>query len=184
MNADTIEINTLTASGFTYTSTDFLDLAEALVNQAKINFKGKNEKIEAHVWAYIEQGYECLSCDLFTHGDVKLTMPIIITAAEEYDFSVIDEPDVKNMVEALHLTRLIVSALKATVRVGKHQNETNDSLFNKPFEKGQTNAAIDLTFDDNKPEAIMVLPAIKSFFIKNVFNAGITQIMKTGRHFT
>ena len=90
-------------------------------------------------------------------------MPIIITAAKEYDFSVTDEPDVRNMTEALHLSGLIVSALNATIRVGLHKNETNESLFVKPFDKGQTNAPIDLTFGNQEANVKVELAAIDGF---------------------
>ncbi|EPT2759202.1 hypothetical protein ACVP6W_003485 [Vibrio cholerae] len=71
-------------------------------------------------------------------------MPITISIADEVDFEVWDEPTVVDMTEAIHLSGLLISALNADVIVGRHDNETNESLLAAPLKKSQTNGCIDL----------------------------------------
>jgi hypothetical protein len=75
-----------------------------------------NHQIKAHVWPYREQGSEMVSLDLYADGiEEREWMPVIITAADCNDFSVVDEPDVVDVSEALHLVSLLSKELDLEV---------------------------------------------------------------------
>lgn len=136
------EVSKQPASGFTETNTELHKCAGAIVKHAK-NFTGQPT---AYIWAYREQGREFLSCDICF--DNNKWIPITICAEGEYSFhysnTICDEPDVSDMAEAIHLAGIITSALDAKIILGRHQNEVNHDVLQRPLESGETNGCINL----------------------------------------
>ena len=107
-------VSELDASGTTQSTQDIQKAVERLAALARDKFG--SEKIKAHVWPYREQGYEMVSLDLYVDGiDERDWMPVIITAVNCNDFSVVDEPDVVDISEALHLVGLLSKKLDLDV---------------------------------------------------------------------
>lgn len=135
-------LSELPPSGFTFTNSELHKAAKVIIGKAR-EFFGSTP-VSAHLWAYRRSEDEYLSCDFFVPDNLKLTMPITISIADEADFEVWDEPIVVDMTEAIHLSGLLISALNAHVFVGRHDNEINESLLAAPLKEGETNGSIDL----------------------------------------
>ena len=107
-------VSELDASGTTQSTQDIQKAVEKLAIMARDKFG--NHQIKAHVWPYREQGSEMVSLDLYVDGiEEREWMPVIITAADCNDFSVVDEPDVVDVSEALHLVSLLSKKLDLEV---------------------------------------------------------------------
>ncbi|MCL6336287.1 hypothetical protein EXT65_21065 [Pectobacterium carotovorum subsp. carotovorum] len=139
--AELIKLSHLEPSGFTETNKELHDCAGKIVKKAKEKFK--DEPVITKVWAYRFGGYNMISCDLFTQ-DRSVTMPVTISAVERQMLDDLDEPDVFDMAEAVHLVGLITQALDATVIVGLGRNEINPHVLAQPLGEGHTNGAINL----------------------------------------
>tara|TARA_B100000614_G_scaffold219761_1_gene206078 strand:+ start:718 stop:1164 length:447 start_codon:yes stop_codon:yes gene_type:complete len=143
--ATTVKNSDLPASGFTRTNTKLHQWAKHLVLKARSMFGG--DEIFAAVWAYREQGYDHLSCDLF-NKDKSKSLPVTICSCGEYYFQDVKggtaEADVHDMPEAIHLAGIITQALNAIVKVGLGKNEVNPEALAAPMREGQTNVPIDL----------------------------------------
>ncbi|NPE55899.1 hypothetical protein HLB25_10295 [Dickeya dadantii] len=138
-------ISRLDPSGFTETNKDLHDCAGAIVKKAKEIFK--SEPVIAQVWSYRWDGYSMISCDLFSQ-DRTVGMPVTISAVGRQMFKVLDEPDVFDMAEAVHLAGLITKALDAKVIVGLGRNEVNPDVLAKPLGEGHSNGEINLWKED------------------------------------
>ncbi|EHA1126437.1 hypothetical protein FG475_15055 [Vibrio navarrensis] len=139
---DFYEKSDLPPSGSTFTNSALHKTAKAIIGKARELFG--STPVSVHLWAYRRSEDEYLSCDFFVTDNLKLTMPITISIADEADFEVWDEPIVVDMTEAIHLSGLLISALNAHVFVGRHDNEINESLLAVPLNEGETNGSIDL----------------------------------------
>ena len=131
----------LNPTAFTFTDKEIHDCAGKIVKQAKEIFNAA--PVTARVWSFRHDGYEMISCDLSDQGETKW-MPIVITATGEQMLEIIDEPEVFDMTEALHLAGLIVRAMDAKVIVGRGQNEINPEVLAKPLIGRETNGKINL----------------------------------------
>ena len=134
-------ISDLGVSGFTKTNNDLHIFAGKAVAKAKETFH--NKPIHCSLWACRHDGYEMLSCDLFS-DDGALEMPMTILAENEQNLTFINEPCVHDMVEALHLASLIIGGLDPKIQIGRHSNETNESLLARPLKENETNGNINL----------------------------------------
>ncbi|HGP2725773.1 TPA: hypothetical protein ACLGO4_004587 [Salmonella enterica] len=118
-------------SGLTMTNTELHNAAKRIVERAKTYFGSHPAPLQAHVWSYRYEGCSMLSCDLNIEGDVTKIMPITVSASGELETSIIDEPQVYDMAEALHLVSMITTALNAKVIVGRRANEMNSDVLHK-----------------------------------------------------
>ncbi len=134
-------ISALGPSGFTETNDELHAFAGKVVAKAKETFQQK--PIQCCLWGFRHDGYEMLSCDLFS-DDKSLRMPITITAGHEQNLEDLNEPDVYDMVEALHLASLIIHGLDAHIKTGRHSNEINELLLARPLKGNETNGKINL----------------------------------------
>lgn len=134
-------ISDLGPSGFTETNDELHTFAGKVVAKAKETFQQK--PILCRLWGFRHDGYEMLSCDLFS-DDNSLRMPFTITACHEQNLEDLDEPDVYDMVEALHLASLIIHGLDAHIKTGCHNNEINERLLARPLKGNETNGKINL----------------------------------------
>ncbi len=134
-------ISALGPSGFTETNDGLHAFAGKVIAKAKETFQHK--PIQCCLWGYRHDGYEMLSCDLFS-DDKSLCMPITITACHEQNLEDLSEPDVYDMVEALHLASLIIHGLDAHIKTGHHSNEVNKRLLARPLKGNETNGKINL----------------------------------------
>ncbi|HIF0756558.1 TPA: hypothetical protein ACXYP6_005050 [Escherichia coli] len=71
-------------------------------------------------------------------------MPVTISAVERQMLEYLDEPEVFDMAEALHLAGLITKALDAKVIIGLGRNEVNPDVLAKPLGEGHSNGEINL----------------------------------------
>lgn len=138
-------ISRLEPSGFTETNKALHDCAGEMVKKAKAMFK--SEPVIAQVWSYRWGGYDMISCDLFSQ-DRTVSMPVTISAVERQMLEYLDEPEVFDMAEAVHLAGLITKALDAKVIVGLGRNEVNPDVLTKPLGKDHTNGEINLWKED------------------------------------
>ncbi|MGX9517243.1 hypothetical protein ACWX0P_00080 [Vibrio mediterranei] len=141
---DDNEVTCSTASelgptGFTYTNDNLHAFAGQVVAKAKDMFQA--HPIYCRLWAFRHDEYEMLSCDLFCDDD-SLHMPITITACQHQQLHHLDEPDVQDMTEALHLASLIICALEAQIEIGRHHNEINEHVLARPLKGKETNGDI------------------------------------------
>ncbi|TBW57388.1 hypothetical protein EZI54_06945 [Marinobacter halodurans] len=143
---DTDRSNVLSASGFTNTNVEHHQWAARVVAEARSVFG--EAPIDAHIWAYREQGCDYLSCDLSSSGT---WLPVTICADGDTYFPDISggaaEADACDMPDALHIAGLIVRSLDARVTLGRGQNELNDEVVSPPRRPGQTSGPIDLAFN-------------------------------------
>lgn len=139
--AEILKTSHLDPSGFTKTNNELHDCAGKIVRYAKEKFK--KERVIARVWAYRFEGCNMMACDLFTQ-DRSVTMPVTISAVERQMLDDLDEPEVFDIAEAIHLVGLITQALDAKVIVGLGRNETNHQVLALPLGEGHTNGAINL----------------------------------------
>ena len=137
------KLSDLPISGFTFTNAELHKAAKFIISKAREFFGTK--PVSVHLWAYRRSDDQYLSCDFFVPNNLKLTMPITISIADEANFEVWDEPVVGDMTEAIHLSGLLISALNAHIFVGRHKNETNKSLLAAPLKEGDSSGKIDLT---------------------------------------
>ncbi|MCX8959095.1 hypothetical protein EHW65_18215 [Erwinia psidii] len=135
-------VSHLPPSGFTRTSTALHTAAGGIVDAARRLFGDR--QVRASVWAFRHDGCTMLSCDLFCDDDDSLNMPVTVTAEGEANFSVLDEPTVYDLTEALHLAGLIIRALGAKVVLGLGKNESNPAVLARPLAEGETNGPINL----------------------------------------
>ncbi len=140
------KISRLEPSGFTETNSALHECAGKIVSNARELFK--SEPVIAQVWSYRWGGYDTISCDLFT-AEREDCMPVTITATGRQMLDYLDEPDVFDMAEALHLAGMITKALDAKVIIGLGKNEVNTALLSKPLTDGHTNGEINLWSVDN-----------------------------------
>ena len=133
----------LPASGFTFTRTELHAAAGAIVARAREKF-GDSAEIQAGLWSYREQGCSFLSCDLSV-GDNY--MPLTICAAGRYQLSYIDEPEVFDMAEAIHLAGIVITALGAKMTIGRQVNEVNPDVLQRPMKPDETNGRMNLWQD-------------------------------------
>ncbi|YCO02362.1 hypothetical protein ACB087_10305 (plasmid) [Vibrio sp. VNB-15] len=134
-------ISGLGTSGFTKTNDKLHAFAGKLVAKAKETFQQK--PIQCRLWGFRHGDYEMLSCDLL-NGDKSQRMPITITACYEQNLEDLNEPDVYDMVEALHLASLIIHGLDAHIETGRHGNEVSKRLLARPLKGNETNGKIKL----------------------------------------
>lgn len=139
------KVSRLEPSGFTETNKALHDCAGEIVRKAKAMFK--SEPVIAQVWSYRWGGYGMISCDLFSQ-DRTVSMPVTISAVERQMLEYLDEPEVFDMAEAVHLAGLITKALDAKVIVGLGRNEVNPDVLTKPLGKDHTNGEINLWKED------------------------------------
>ncbi|UJD92742.1 thioesterase family protein (plasmid) [Rahnella aquatilis] len=142
MEVETQWLSDLPPSGFTDTSVELHRAAGQIVAQARQRYGLK--PLTASVWAFRYNDFIMLSCDLATENKNEPHMPITITASGRLELSTLDEPDVFDMAEAMHLVGLITRALGAKVEIGRGANEVNPEVLASPLKEGQTNGAIDL----------------------------------------
>lgn len=135
-------LSELPPSGFTFTNPALHQAAKFIIGKARELFG--TTPVSVYLWAYRYDDDEHLSCDFFVPDNQNLTLPITISIADTADYEFWDEPTVVDMVEAIHLSGLLISALNAHVLVGRHKNETNESLLATPLKDGETNGCIDL----------------------------------------
>lgn len=138
-----MNISALGASGFTHTNNELHAFAGKVVALAREKFHG--QPIQCNLWGYRHDSNESLSCDLIS-GDNTISLPITIicTGSSFLEFPYLDGIEVVDMVEALHLSSLIIQGVDATVVTGRHESEINESLLARPLEKYETNGQIDL----------------------------------------
>ncbi|EKN4845613.1 hypothetical protein [Yersinia sp. 2105 StPb PI] len=139
--SEQLKISRLDPSGFTETNKALHDCAGAVVKKAKELFK--SEPVMAQVWSYRWGGYDMISCDLYSQ-DRTVSMPVTISAVERQMLEYLDEPEVFDMAEAVHLAGLITKALDAKVIVGLWRNEVNPDVLTKPLGEGYSNGEINL----------------------------------------
>jgi hypothetical protein len=135
------KLSVLEPSGFTNTNIELHDCAKRLVDKAKALFK--YEHLKAKVWSYRWDDSMVLTCDLFSLTS-ELSMTITISAVGRLMLDYLDEPEVYDMTEAVHLVGLITKALDAKVLVGRGDNEINTAILDNPLSEGQTNGTINL----------------------------------------
>ncbi len=136
------DYSALGASGFTFTRTELYNTASKIIKHSRHHFE--ESKIRANLWAYREQGYEHISCELFSDDNTKKYLSITICAGGETDFDHWDELTVVDMTEALHLIGIVLTAINASISCGKVNNEINESILSKPLTNYETNGKIDL----------------------------------------
>lgn len=141
---EALRASDLPPSGFTMTQTELHNAAKQIVLKVREKFGRRPSLLEAHVWAYRFDGCSMLCCDLNVLGDVTKSMPITITASGQLELAHLDEPQVYDMTEALHLVGLITRALGARVVIGRGGNEVNPAVLQKPLKDAETNGPIEL----------------------------------------
>lgn len=138
-----MNISALGASGFTHTNNELHAFAGKVVALAREKFHGL--PIQCNLWGYRQANHESLSCDLSSPDKTTyLPIRIICTGRTLLEYPYLDAIEVVDIVEALHLSSLIIQAVNATVVTGRHESEINESLLARPLEKYETNGQIDL----------------------------------------
>ncbi|EOG1717651.1 hypothetical protein ACK3OH_004539 [Salmonella enterica] len=137
-------VSQLPPSGFTMTNTELHSAAKRIVERAREYFKCSPAPLDAHVWPYRYDDCLMLSCDLHCKSDVTKIMPITITASKQLELSRLDEPQVYDMAEALHLVGIVTRSLNAKIVLGCGENETNPDVLHEPLKDKQTNGSIEL----------------------------------------
>lgn len=94
------------------------------------------ENVTAGVWAYSEQQFKYLKCDLQSDMPNSLPMSISLAATGSPYFPAFTtghyaDADVKNMAEATHLLGLITQALNAEISIDLERPEVNKIVLTK-----------------------------------------------------
>lgn len=142
MESETQWLSDLPPSGFTDTSVELHRAAGQIVANARQRYG--LTPLTASVWAFRYNDFIMLSCDLAAEGKHEPCMPVTITASGRLELSTLDEPDVFDMAEAVHLVGMITRALGAKVVIGRGANEVNPEVLAGLLQEGQTHGAINL----------------------------------------
>ncbi|MCP3942912.1 MAG: hypothetical protein GY710_15690 [Desulfobacteraceae bacterium] len=142
----TVKCSELGTSGFTYTNTDLHRWCGELVKKVRAVFK--DERPIARICAYrvVDVGvedFEALACDFYSEEHEERRVSVTLQAVGCYDFST-EDACVQDMTEAVHAVGLMTQALKPEIRIGRGQNEVNESVLAVPLGEGHTNGRIDL----------------------------------------
>lgn len=135
-----LDVCRLPASGFTDTLNGVYDWATKVV--AKVRSDLGVGPVRVSVWAYREQERQWLAADF--HADdfgLARSYPMTFVVGETHDFD-LEEPNVPDMTEALHMVGILCEALGATIEIGRRCNEVNRYCTPEAWGPGQTNARL------------------------------------------
>lgn len=127
----------LPASGFTHTLSEVHQWAGSVAGDIRNELSGP---LQARMWAYRHGDSRYLVCDFYDGRDN--VYPLTLLATGQHDFHVGPsgtDASVPDMTEAIHMLGILARALDASVQIGLHENETNESVLSQPLQQGQTN---------------------------------------------
>lgn len=134
----------LRVTGVTRTLAAVHGWAKEVASDARAHMRGR---INAHIWAYRNNGHQVLSCDLTDETGKRYLVTITGGGSQYFHTRMGMEAEalVKDLAEAVHTAGMITRMLNASITIGMHGSEENADILASGLSEGQVFGPMALT---------------------------------------